>query len=68
MPQILGQEVTSTLSKGGITENNLPQLITSQQHNEYSINGNPSLPNLPIPSQLDLQGLTPPKYTDNLPG
>jgi len=67
MPQILGQEVSSTLSTGGVTQNNLPTLLTSQQHNEYSINGTPTLPNLPVPSQLDLNGQTPPKYTDNLP-
>ena len=67
MPQILGQEVNSTLSKGGITENNLPSLLTSQQHNEYSINGTPHLPNLPIPSQLDLDGITPTTYLSNPP-
>lgn len=67
MPQILGQEVNSTLSKGGITENNLPSLLTSQQHNEYSINGTPTLSNLPVPSQLDLNGQTPPTYLSNPP-
>ena len=67
MPQILGQEVNSTLSTGGVNQNNLPTLLTSQQHNEYSINGTPSLPNLPIPSQLDLDGITPPTYLSNPP-
>lgn len=67
MAQILGQEISSTLSNGGLTQNNLTQLQTSKQHNEYSINGLPSLPDLPLPSQLDLNGAIPSKYTDNLP-
>ena len=37
-------------------------------HFTYSINGNPNLPGFPTPSQLDLNGVTPPKYSDNLPG
>jgi hypothetical protein len=37
-------------------------------HYEYSINGNPNLTGYPSPSQLDLNGVTPPKYEDNLPG
>ena len=69
MPQILGQHVSSSLSTGGITQNNLTQLQTSQQHNTYSINGTPSLPNLPLPSQLDLNGQVPANnYLSNLPG
>ena len=40
----------------------------SKLHDEYSLNGNPNVPTKPSPSQLDLNGLTPPKYTDNLPG
>ena len=40
----------------------------SRLHYEYSINGNPNMAQKPNPSQLDLDGLTPPKYTDNLPG
>ena len=40
----------------------------SNLHNAYSINGNPSLTGYPTPSQLDLDGVTPPKYLDNLPG
>ena len=34
---------------------------------EYSVNGTPGLPGFPTPSELDLNGVTPPKYTDNLP-
>jgi len=40
----------------------------STLHYAYSINGNPNLPGYPTPSQLDLNGVTPPKYSDNLPG
>jgi hypothetical protein len=40
----------------------------SRLHYEYSINGNPNMSQKPSPSQLDLNGLTPSKYTDNLPG
>ena len=40
----------------------------SRLHYEYSINGNPNMSQKPSPSQLDLDGLTPSKYTDNLPG
>jgi hypothetical protein len=40
----------------------------SKLHDEYSLNGNPNILSKPSPSQLDLNGLTPPKYTDNLPG
>lgn len=40
----------------------------SKLHNQYSINGNPNVVAKPSPSTLDLNGLTPPKYTDNLPG
>lgn len=39
----------------------------SRLHNQYSINGNPFLDNKPTPSQLDLNGVTPPKYSDNPP-
>lgn len=39
----------------------------SQLHDTYSINGNPNLPGFPTPSQLDLDGVTPPRYLDNPP-
>jgi len=39
----------------------------SNLHNTYSLNGNPTLSGYPSPSQLDLDGVTPPKYLDNLP-
>ena len=42
----------------------------SRLHNEYSINGNPSLgPTgvIGMPSTLDLDGLTPAQYLNNLP-
>jgi hypothetical protein len=39
----------------------------SRLHKEYSINGNPNMSQKPSPSQLDLDGLTPPQYLNNLP-
>jgi hypothetical protein len=39
----------------------------STLHDTYSINGNPNMPGFPTPSQLDLNGVTPPKYLDNPP-
>jgi hypothetical protein len=64
---ILGQEVKSKLSQGGKTQNNVPELVVSKLHNQYSINGNPNVVSKPQPSHLDLDGKTPTKYTDNLP-
>lgn len=40
----------------------------SKLHDEYSINGNPNVPGKPTPSNLDLNGVTPPQYLNNLPG
>ena len=42
----------------------------SKLHNEYSINGNPNMFGTVkvSPSTLDLNGITPSKYSDNLPG
>jgi hypothetical protein len=40
----------------------------STVHLEYSLNGKPIQgKNLPAPSELDLNGQTPEKYSDNLP-
>ena len=39
----------------------------STVHYEYSLNGNPNQPGYPPPSQLDLDGVTPPKYLDSPP-
>lgn len=64
--QILGQEQTSTLGNGGVTQPQEPQLIASKLHYEYSLNGNPNIPNKPSPSQLDDRAII--KYMDNLPG
>lgn len=64
---ILGTEVTSTLSKGGQTQNNFDALRDSKLHNEYSINGIPNVKGQPNPSALDLDGIVPPKYLDNKP-
>ena len=51
----------------GQTPTNVAPTAQSTLHYEYSINGNPNIPGKPSPSQLDLDGVTPPKYTDNLP-
>lgn len=64
--QILGQERNSTLGNGGVTQPQEPELIVSKLHYEYSINGNPNIPNKPSPSQLDDRAIV--KYMDNLPG
>jgi len=42
--------------------------LTAIKRLDNSINGNPNFPKKPSPSQLDLDGLTPSKYTNNLPG
>jgi hypothetical protein len=47
-----------------ITNQDTPQSVL---HFAYSINGNPNLPGYPTPSLLDINGVTPPKYSDNLP-
>jgi len=51
--------------------NNIPQMDgvspTSQLHNQYSLDGNPTIVDKPTPSTLDLNGVTPPKYLDNPP-
>lgn len=39
----------------------------STLHYQYSINGTPNMVGFPTPSQLDLDGVTPPKYLDNPP-
>ncbi len=63
---ILGQERNSTLSQGGKTQNNVPEIVASKLHDQYSINGKPVVVSKPQPSQLDpKQPFT--KYADNLP-
>tara|TARA_R110000823_G_C15626195_1_gene468162 strand:- start:309 stop:524 length:216 start_codon:yes stop_codon:yes gene_type:complete len=53
----------------GATPSNMPGANDlSKLHYEYSINKNPNINGKPEPSQLDLDGITPPKYTENLPG
>lgn len=39
----------------------------SRLHYEYSLNGNPQMGKKPSPSTLDLDGLTPSQYLNNLP-
>jgi hypothetical protein len=63
-------EEGSALSQfnGGDPEVTNQDTAQSTLHNQYSINGNPNLVGYPSPSQLDLNGETPTKYLDNLPG
>lgn len=60
----------STLTAfNGATPSTIPGASDqSVLHNEYSINGNLHVNAKPEPSTLDLDGLTPPRYTENLPG
>lgn len=69
---ILGQERNSTLGNGGTTTPTSTEQQLSKLHNQYSITGNPNIINKPLPSNLDLGGVTPVipgklPYLDNLP-
>jgi hypothetical protein len=64
--QILGQEQTSILGNGGTVQPTEAEQIVSKLHYEYSLNGNPNIPNKPSPYQLDDRAII--KYMDNLPG
>lgn len=64
--QILGQEQTSILGNGGVVQPTEAEQIVSKLHYEYSLDGNPNIPNKPAPSQLDDRAIV--KYMDNLPG
>ena len=55
----------SSLSKLNGKTPNVKNFAESKVHDTYSINGDPSLTNLPSPSRLASGFL--PKYTDNLP-
>lgn len=63
---ILGTELNSRLSKGGANENTLDAQRDSKLHNVASLTGQ-GLDASKVPSQLDLDGVTPAKYVDNLP-
>ena len=63
---ILGTELNSSLSKGGKTENTLGTQRESKLHNVASLTGQ-GLDATKVPSQLDLDGVTPAKYVDNKP-
>lgn len=53
--------------KGKTPQTLSESLPNSTLHNTYSINGNPARRNSPMPSRLDLNGLKPKAYLDNLP-
>lgn len=74
---ILGQQITSALGNGGVTNPQSPQLIVSQLHKTYSINGDPNFSDKPNPSGLDeidvnntsiYRSTQGDRYIDNLPG
>jgi len=60
---------SSNLGLQGTTPGQIPSANTnSTMHNQYSINGAPiQPPPVPAPSELDLNGVTPPRYLDNPP-
>ncbi len=59
----------SPLSRANGSTPPIPVGATDQSklHDQYSINGNPKHPKQVPPSKLDLDGLTPDRYLDNLP-
>jgi hypothetical protein len=61
------QKQGSTLSSLNGATPSIPVFADSKLHNEYSIIGNPSIAGKPSPSNLDLDGKTPSRYSDNLP-
>ena len=64
---ILNNQLTGTaLGLKGVTPPNRPgSNPNSTLHNQSSINNNPAIEQ--SPSKLDLDGVTPSKYSDNLP-
>tara|TARA_R110000822_G_scaffold79056_1_gene189314 strand:+ start:350 stop:559 length:210 start_codon:yes stop_codon:yes gene_type:complete len=64
---LINQLPNSTLGLGGATPGQNPGADpTSTLHFESSINNTPAIDS--PPSELDLNGVTPPKYSDNPPG
>jgi hypothetical protein len=60
-----GVSTLSSLNGGTPT---VPDFALSKLHDTYSINGNPSQPSKPSPSELDLNGRIPSNnYRDNAP-
>lgn len=61
---------SSNLGLDGATPALIPSALPgSTLHNIYSITGTPAQTQTqPAPSELDLNGITPPKYLDNPPG
>jgi len=70
MPGILNilQDQGSTLSNLNGAQGSIPDFAASKLHDQYSIDGNPNIPDKPTPSTLDLDGLVPTNnYRDNAP-
>jgi hypothetical protein len=58
----------SPLSVGNGSTPPTPNFAGSKLHDTYSINGTPTMPTKPTPSELDLEGLVPNNnYRDNAP-
>lgn len=67
MNKIIDTQLKSKFGRGGKTLPKLPGSIkSSTMHNTSSINNVPSISPL-VPSNLDLNGKTPPRYLDNKP-
>lgn len=63
---ILNTQLKSKLGLKGATQKPIPgSLPGSTLHNTSSLNGKPAIKR--SPSKLDLDGITPKKYTSNLP-
>jgi hypothetical protein len=63
---ILGTELNSRLGKGGVNTSTISAQKESTLHNISSLTGQ-GLDASKVPSQLDLDGVTPTKYLDNKP-
>jgi len=64
----LNTDGSSLSSFDGVTPPTMPSASPlSNVHDEYSINGTPTIPGYPAPSNLDLDGVTPAKYLDTPP-
>ena len=70
---ILGTQETSNLSTGGVTQNNISILQSSELHDLASVDGiglskiNPVITELQPANPTVLSPATPIKYIDNLP-
>ena len=59
LSRLLGRGSGLSRANGGNIPTPIGATDQSKLHNEYSINGNPNVPQKPTPSVLDLDGQTP---------